>query len=188
MTLSWRTLAALTVAAAVLYGLQQTKPGYADITAPLAVKGKAGERLSGREFDVQVTGTRLANRLQVTAYGQSRILTTSGVWLIVDVKAEARDETVAITAASWRGPTGLEFLASERLSTFPTLIRGQRLEPGIEKTGQIIFEMPPEQLAGGVLLMSRSLFTPLDSEIVVDVGALPSPVEEISLDARRNGG
>lgn len=186
--MSLRTIVALTAAAAVLYGLQQTRPGYADITRPLAVTGVAGERLSGREFTVQVTNARLAKRLQVTAYGQSRILTTSGVWLIVNLKAEARNKTVAITAASWRGPTGIQFDASQRLSTFPSLISGQRLEPGIEKSGQVFLEIPPDQLDGGVLLIARGPFIPLDSEITVDLGSLPASVEEISLDARRNGG
>lgn len=170
--------AAVAVALFVLAAMQQTAPGYADITRPIAVGGNPGELLSGRQFDIRVDSIRLGRRLAYEAYGRQQVLTTDGVWVLLDVTAAATRESVSITAASWRGPNGASYLASERLSTFPQLLKQYRLEPGLGRRGVIVFELPESQLANGVVSISRAAFGPLDSELLVEINGVESiPVE-----------
>jgi hypothetical protein len=156
--------AALVLAVLALAVMQRTAPGYADITRPITVSGKLGERLSGRQFDIRVESVRLGRNLVYEAYGRRQTLTTNGVWALLEVSAEATTESVSIIAASWQAPNGARYAASKRPSTYPGMLSLRRLEPGLPKRGFILFELPRDQLAGGTVLIARTEFAPLDTE------------------------
>lgn len=181
-----KTAGLLAMAVLALYGMQRTSPGYADITRPIAVRGKLGENVQARTFALQTTGVRLARRLRYEAYGQEHVLTTSGVWAVVGVRAEALAESLSIMSAGWRAQNGARYEASQRLSTFSRLISQQRLEPGLPRDGLIVFEVPESQLAGATILVSQASFLPLDSELEIDPGGLGASqvTEEIRLEPR----
>ena len=156
--------------AVALYALQRSMPTYADITRPIAARGSIGEIIAVRGFDLTVENLRVGRRLAYEAYGRTHILTTSGVWVAVQVTAEASAESVTISAATWRGENGVLFAASDRLGTYPRLLATMRLEPGLPRRAMLVFEIPENQLSGATLTVSRTPFTPLDSEVEI---ALP---------------
>lgn len=184
-----RSVAAVAAALAVLAVMQRTAPGYADITRPIAVSGAFGERLAGRQFAIRTERLRFGRSLVYEAYGRRQALTTSGVWALLDVSAEAVGDTVAITAANWQTPNGASYAASQRVSSFPAALASLTLQPGLERRGVLVFELPRDQTGGGVVRITRTAFAPLDSEIEIDMsGAGTIPVEdEIALSAGGDG-
>jgi hypothetical protein len=169
------TVLGLGLAILALYGLQKTRPGYGEITSPIAVSGKAGEKLSARNFELKVTNIHFARQIKLTAFGRDRFYSTSGIWALVEAEAAARNETVALTSAAWRGPNGVRYVASERLSSAPDL-KSQRLEPGLPARALMIFEFPESEMQGGEILVAIAPFLPLDSEMHIAAGPATPPV------------
>jgi hypothetical protein len=170
------TVFGLIFAVALLYGVQKTMPTYGNITSPIAVSGKAGEKLSARNFDVTVKSIRLAREIKLNRFGRDRLYSTSGVWALVEVEAAARDETVTLTSAAWLGHDGARYNASERLSGAPGALAEQRLEPGLPQRALLIFEFPESEIRDGTILVARTPFQPLDSELNI---AADLPVKPI---------
>ena len=103
-----RKLAALFgvfVAIFALYVLQKSLPTYGDITSPIAVFGKTGERVTARNFELTVTQLRFVRNIKLTAFGNERSYGTSGIWAIVEAEAAARNETVTVMSRPGSAPT-----------------------------------------------------------------------------------
>lgn len=168
---------ALGLAILVLYGLQKTMPTYGDITSPVALSGRTGEKLSARDFELTVKTIRLARQVKLRSFGKDRIYDTSGVWALVEVDAAARNETVTLTSAAWLAPNGARYKASERFSaSAPGLLASQRLEPGLPARALVVFEFPESQVHGGRILVARTPFQPLDSELRITADLPADPV------------
>ncbi len=148
-----------------LYVLQKSLPTYGDITSPIAISGRVGEKLTARNFELTVTQLRFARTVKLTAFGSERSYGTSGIWALVEAEAAARDETVALTSAAWLSADGLRYLASERIGNAPGLLGRQRLEPGLPQRVLMIFEFPEREMSKSTLLVARSPFQPLDNEL-----------------------
>ncbi|MHA6643506.1 hypothetical protein [Mesorhizobium sp. A623] len=161
--------AAVIIAAALLYAIQRTTPLYSEITSPVPVAGRQGERVDTAAFAVGITNTHLARKLTVTDFGRTRTYTTSGVWVVVEGAAEAKHESLALTSAEWLGPGGLLYQVSQRLPTIPGSLGTEQLEPGIPRPILMAFEVPETQLAGARLLVSRSAMTPLDEQASIEL-------------------
>ena len=84
--------------------------------------------------------------------------TTSGVWVLLEAAAEASRESLTLTSAEWRGPSGVRYTLSQRFSTMPGMLPAERLEPGLPKPVLMAFEVPESELAGGTLLVAPSAF------------------------------
>lgn len=169
MTGSFKRSAAIMVAALLLYALQRTTPLYSEITSPIPVAGRQGERVDAATFAIGITNTHLARTLIVTNFGSTRTYTTSGVWVIVEGAAEAKHESLALTSAEWLGANGLRYEQSQRLPTIPGSLGTEQLEPGIPRPILMAFEVPETQLAGGRLLVSRFAMAPLEEQVSIDL-------------------
>ena len=123
-------LGGVALAAAVLYGMQRTTPGYGEITSPRQVAGKLGHRLEARAFAIDITKVQLARTVATKGAARDSTFTTSGVWVLVEGIAEARTESLTLLSAEWLGPNGVRYAMSQRLSSLPGMLPGQRLEPG----------------------------------------------------------
>jgi hypothetical protein len=154
-------LGGVTLAAAVLYGLQRTTPGYGEITAPRPVAGKLGHRLEARAFAIDVAKVQLARTITTKSAARDGTFTTTGVWMLVEGTAEALTESLTLSSAEWLGPNGVRYAMSQRLSSLPGMLPGQRLEPGLPTPVLMAFEIPEGQVAGGTLLIARSAWAPL---------------------------
>lgn len=171
-----------------LYVLQKSLPTYGDITSPIAVSGRAGEKLAARNFELTVTQLRFARNIKLTAFGNERSYGTSGIWAIVEAEAAARNETVTLMSATWLGTDGLRYLASERISNAPALLGRQQLEPGLPQRVLMIFEFPESEMNKGTLLVARYPFQPLDNELHITMNSSTAPLihDQVSLERGRS--
>ncbi|QND51645.1 hypothetical protein HB779_06840 [Phyllobacterium sp. 628] len=154
---------AVIVSVALLYAMQQTKPHYEDLTGPIAVYGKMHDRVHTRQFDVTVQRVDFTPVLTFTQYGQNKTLTTSGLWAVVTAELAATTDTTTVLAATWRGPSGLQFRRSDRVG----MVASQQppvLGPGIPAQVRLVFEIPSDQVNGATLLLSKQSSPRLDSE------------------------
>lgn len=186
-----RKLAALLgvfLAIFALYVLQKSLPTYGDITSPVAVFGRTGEKVSARNFELMVTQLRFARNIKLTAFSNERNYGTSGVWAIIEAEAAARNETVTVMSAAWLGADGLRYRASERLSNAPALLGRQQLEPGLPQRVLMIFEFPESEMNKGTLLVARYPFQPLDNELRIAMESPSAPVihDQVTLERGRS--
>ena len=95
--------------------------------------------------------------------------TTSGVWVLVEGTAEALSESLTLLSAEWLGPNGVRYAMSQRLSSLPGMLPGQRLEPGLPTPVLMAFEIPESQVAGGTLIIARSAWAPLAEQARIEL-------------------
>ena len=137
-------IAAFCVTALACYGMQISKPHYADLTGPIPAYGSMDDTVETRLFDVHVDRVVFAQSLKVNEFGKEKVLTTGGLWAVVATGLAARDQSTMIGSATWQGPTGLRYRQSERISFAPGL-PPHMVDPGLPKKGRFIFEIPPER-------------------------------------------
>ncbi|WEX74201.1 hypothetical protein PYH37_001590 [Sinorhizobium numidicum] len=159
----------LIIAALALYGLQQSTPGYSEITSPVTIHGKAGTRVEGRDFAVGIANVHLARTVKTESFGRVRDYTTSGVWVLIEGAAVANRQSLTLTSAEWLGSSGIRYAISERFSTLPGYLITERLEPGLPKPVLLAFEVPQSELRGGTLLLARSDLMPLGEELRISI-------------------
>jgi hypothetical protein len=161
----------LIVAVGVLYGMQQTKPRFGELTAPIPVYGKMHDKVRTREFDVTLDQVVFARQLDFTQYGEKKTLTTSGLWVIVTAQLAATTSSTSVAAPTWLGPTGLKFTTSGRIDWAPGM-PPHLLAPGLPKKVRFIFETMPDQVNGATLVLSGKIEPALDSEARISIDDL----------------
>ena len=170
-------LGGVALAGVVLYAMQQSTPGYGEITSPRPVAGKLGHRLAARAFAVEIARVQLARTVSTRGASRDSTFTTSGVWVVVEGTAEALTESLALLSAEWLGPNGVRYAMSPRLSLLPGMLPGQRLEPGLPMPILMAFEIPEGQVAGGTLLVARSAWAPLAEQARIEMtGVKPADI------------
>ncbi|TWG94757.1 hypothetical protein L598_003400000190 [Mesorhizobium sp. J18] len=164
-------LAILGLAAAICYGMQTSKPHYADLTGPIPVRGGMGDDVKARLFQLRVDKVEFAKILAVSEFGKDRTLTTGGLWAIVTVELAATNSTTTISEATWQGPTGLGYRETERLAMVSGL-PPFTVEPGLPARGRFVFEVPPSEISGATLLVSNERAFALDSQARITLDGL----------------
>src|SRR4029078_1746650 len=94
-----KAVGGVALAAAVLYGMQRTTPGYGEITSPRQVVGKPGHRLETRTFAIDIAKVQLARTVTTRGASRDTTFTSSGVWLLVEGAAEALTESLTLLSA-----------------------------------------------------------------------------------------
>jgi len=166
--------AALLAAAALLYALQRTTPGYTEITGPIVQKASFGKVEIARSFRLRAEKVILADRLRWQSFGRSYERDTGGRWAVVVAAAEGTPETMTLTGVAWRSASGLRFEPSPRVPLFGALLNGNRLEPGLARRGLVIFEIGRDEAQGAVLQVSEARWPRLDTQL-----QLPGPQDAI---------
>ncbi|MGH6761163.1 MAG: hypothetical protein ACRECW_06175 [Phyllobacterium sp.] len=150
---------------AFLAALRGTTPSYAYLTGPIGISGAAHENVVGRTLAAEVGTVRLAKVLRAKLYGKDVERDTSGIWAVVNSKIEATSQTATMQFAVWLGPSGRQYAATRRLEGAPGFLLGATLQPGLPRNGIFIFELPPDEIENGVLLLSTSPLRTLDTEL-----------------------
>jgi len=163
-------LVLLLVAVAFCYGLQMSKPHYADLIGPIPVRGKVGDTVIGRSFEARAEKVEFARNLKADRFGETKVLTTGGVWAVVTVEFAARDASTVVSTASWRGPTGLTYDQTERLSFTNSGFLPVNVDPGLPRKARLVFEVRPEEIGNATVLISSKLLSALDSQAEISVG------------------
>ena len=184
----FRGFVAVAFGAAVLYGLQRTTPGYGEITSPIPVAGKPGQRVDATAFTIGIAKVHLVRAVTTKNVGRAGTFTTSGVWVLVEGAAEAKSESLTLMSAEWLGPNGIRYALSQRFSTVSGMLPAQRLEPGLPKPVLMAFEIPESQVSGGTLLVARSAWTPLEEQARIEMtGIKPDDIRPAAVLARGQG-
>lgn len=181
-----RSALPLVLAAAVLYGMQHSRPFYSDITSPVAISGEMKERVAASSFALTLDTVRVARELQIETFGKSKPYSTSGVWVIVVGKAEALRETLALTAAEWLGTEGLHYDLTDRIPATIEMLPGNSFQPGIPRRALIVFEMPEDAVEAGTVVVAPSKLSPLGDEIRISTANAGDVAIEPSITIRRN--
>jgi hypothetical protein len=144
---------ALVVLTLVLGGLVMlVKPDTETSQRPFVVSGQVGRAVGVRTFDATVL--EVTGATQVTQ--RSQVHTTSGVWVVVKLRAVARSKPVAIGYAALRDGHDRTYVRSDRVNQ--PLIGGRELQPGIPVVGQVVFEVPRDAATHLTVLLAPSSF------------------------------
>ncbi len=166
-----RAALALLFAAAVLYGLQQTRPRYSQITSPIVTAGGMNERVQTGSFALSLDSVRVARALDVETFGKTKAYTSAGVWVVVEGTAEARHETLSLISADWISKAGVRYALTDRIPATIEMLPGDVNQPGLPRRALLVFEMPQEAVAGGSVAVARSKLSPLDDEVHIAADA-----------------
>ncbi|TPM28252.1 hypothetical protein [Mesorhizobium sp. B2-3-4] len=164
-------LAILCATVALSYGMQVTKPHYAELTAPVPIDGAMHDTVRARSFDVRLDKVIFARRLKTDQFGQEKLLTTSGLWAVVTTNLTAVGTSTTVADGTWQGPTGLRYHQTERLG-YRQDMPPHGVDPGLDKRGLFVFEVPPDQIRGARLLISARQFGPLDAQARISLDGL----------------
>ena len=166
-------LAILCATVALSYGTQVSKPHYADLTAPIPVDGAMHDTVHARSFDVRLDKVIFARALKASQFGQQKLLTTSGLWAVVTTNLTATAASTTVADGTWQGPTGLRYNQTERLG-YRQDMPPHGVDPGLERRGLFVFEVPPDQIRGARLLISARQFGPLDAQARISLDGVPT--------------
>ena len=173
----WAAAIGLVVVASVAVA---TAPQSGRLADPFVRTGMQGEVVHARTLDVEVTGVRAAEQLNLV-YNESR-LSTDGVWIIVDMIVTANVDVAPLGLTELRingvayGTQGLPYPDL----TFTSY------GPGVPVKGSLVFEVPASALEEGGLdaarvYFQRSISAQLDdvAEVIVDLTDLQVARTEI---------
>lgn len=172
-----RAVLAVTIAAALLYGMQRTTPYFSDITSPVSVRGVQGKRVEADSFAAAIARVRLAREIVIPGFPEDRTLTSSsGIWVVVEGAAEALQQSLALASATWLSRDGIRYAMSSRTGALGGEPGTEQLQPGIPRPLLMVFEVPERQLAGATVIISPIRTTALVQEVHVALTEVPEPV------------
>jgi hypothetical protein len=153
--------------------LMAVKPDTETSQRPFVRHGQTGRAIDVRTFDATVLGvTGAAHIVQ-----RDEVHDTNGVWIVVKIRAVARDKPVAIGYAALRDARNRTYVRTDRI--LQPLIGGRLLQPGIPVEGQVIFEVPRDAATHlTVLLAPAAIFLDMDA-----LAEVPLPVDKAKVDA-----
>lgn len=162
------------VAAAVLLGgaiAAATAPGSPGILAPFAVDGVPGEPVTSRQLVVEVLEVRAAEQVLPEYGGDPAMITTSGVWVVVDCIVTPRLGPEQLNHVELE--IGERVFRTEDVLPFPNLST-LPYGAGIPVQGSLVFQIPRSALTDARASAARIVFHPridtrLDSVSVVVV-------------------
>lgn len=143
-----RAVTALALLAA-LAAVKQGDPQKYQLTRDIAAVGSIGQRVQTADFVAKVV--RVAAAHEVAGQG-SKPEPTGGIWLIVSVIAQAARDPVALNSTQLLTPNGDQFNVGDVPGAGDTIDRTQ-LQPDVPSEGVMVFQLPPDQLAGAQLLL-----------------------------------
>ncbi|MER8410366.1 hypothetical protein [Mesorhizobium sp. M1342] len=166
----------LATTVALSYGMQVSKPHYAELTAPIPVDGAVHDTVRARSFAVRLDRVVFARTLKSDQFGQEKLLTTSGLWAVVTTSLTATSTSTTVADGTWQGPTGLRYHQSERLG-YRQDMPPHAIDPGLERSGLFVFEVPADQIRGASLLIAARQFGPLDAQARLSLDAVPTDAD-----------
>ncbi|MDT1061372.1 hypothetical protein RM190_05825 [Paracoccus sp. CPCC 101403] len=156
----------LVVAAVLLGAMMLSNPDYNSAIRPFVAEAEPGEMGRTRLIAGRFDGWRTADRVQFSQYGRKLTRGTGGVFLIADLTLSGTT-TSTMVAATWIGASKRQYRATSRVSGPPRLIDQLWLQPGIRNKTFAVFELPPDEIAGGALLLTLPLNPPMEGTLQI---------------------
>lgn len=159
-----RGILVLLAGGAILAAMQASTPYYDDVFRPFPVAANSGETAVGRLFDAQFTDWQQAIRIRIPGNAAPVTRTTEGVFLIVGMRISGVRQTVPIEAV-WLGSSGRRYAASLRFPDSGLALETLRVNPHLVTAARAVFELPPDEVPGGWLVLGAKGMTVLDSAL-----------------------
>lgn len=166
------TAAIVLIGTAFLVAMHATNPGYNEALRPFVTDVPSDQSGETRQFGGQIVGWRTAERIGFSRFGRDRLLDTQGVFLLVDLRLHATIQSTSLRAV-WRGASGREYAATSRVEDLPGTVASVVLQPGLTLSALAIFELPPDEIAGGALILTPPLDPPLDGTLRLQPPSAP---------------
>jgi hypothetical protein len=180
-----RAILFILFAAAILYGLQQTRPLYSQITSPIIASGHMHERVDASTFALSIDTVRVARNLAVETFGKTKPFTTSGVWIVAEGNAGTKFETEGLTSGEWLSRSGIRYALTDRLPPTIEMMPGKAFQPGLPRRILLVFEVPEDSVTGGTVVVTPTKLYPLNDEIRIVTDASEKKIEA-AIVIRRN--
>ena len=152
---------------AILAGLQMTNPNYNRAIKPFVTQVPQGELGTTRSFSARFDAWRTTDQIEYLRYDKPQRRTTDGVFLIADLVLRGTSKSAALDAY-WLGASGRRYVATKRIDTVPLLLRTAFTQPELDTKTFAIFELPPDEIAGGKLVLNVMMDMPLDGTLALD--------------------
>lgn len=153
-------VAIVMIGAGLMAGMMLTNPDHDRGTRPFIRVVSAGEtgqtRMIGGRFDSWRTA-------DVIDAGGVR-LDTQGVFLIAEMILHGTRTSTGIDAY-WIGNSGRRYAATRRIRDLPRQSQHVFLQPGLTTRTMAIFEVPPDEITGGAILLTMPYDPMLDGTL-----------------------
>lgn len=172
----------LTMAVLVaIVGLYRLTPTQKDIQQPVAVKGVVGKPVGTPRFELTVEGVRIGKKLRLPRTKPDRDTLTD--FVVVDARVTATREPIHLRKVEIRAADGTTYLGANRSGLDRVDLTGYEFAPDIPVRGSFVVEMPAEQLAGAVLLVTeRKIFTEMEPQATIPLGVEADRVDALRED------
>lgn len=151
-------------------------------TGPFVTGSAVGERVDVSPVSVVVHGARAGTVL--TDFSADDGLTTDGVWVAVDLTAEALTEPSRVSEFALRDARGRSYRQTNRIAND---MSGRAFEPGISERGEVVFELPWDALGALVLVVSPNSPGSVMPRAVGEVALTVGDVGEEPVEPRSRG-
>ncbi|WP_353194878.1 hypothetical protein [Pusillimonas noertemannii] len=156
----------IVLGACALGAMMATTPDFNSVFRPLRTTAPNGAAAHGRLLAVRFADWQTAQQLSFERYGATVMRDTQGVFLVVEFDISDVRESVRL-AAAWQGRSGRRYDQTKRVDDAPSTVDTRQFHPGLEDRGRAVFELPPDEIEGGTLLLARKGPNILDSELAL---------------------
>ena len=157
-------LLALLAGALLLAGMLSTNPDYNRAVQPFVAEVPPGARGETRLIEASFTGWRTADQIRFPRFGSEITRTTSGIFLIVELELSGTSRSTQANAV-WIGTSERRYSASKRVTGMTRHLDETWLQPGLAVSGLAVFELPPDEIEGGSLLLTLPSDPPLEGTL-----------------------
>ncbi len=160
------SIAVVLISAALLAGMMVSNPDHNSTFRPFITRVEADQVGQTRLFTAQFDAWHTAEQIVFRDFGSEKQRDSQGVFLIVDLKLSGTT-TSALLGAAWVGASGRHYATTARVTGVPRQIEDLWVQPGLQSKAIAIFELPPDEVQGGALLLSPRLDAPLEGTLLL---------------------
>lgn len=157
-------LLVLVVGIALLGAMMATMPDYNRVFQPFRITASEGEIAGGRLFSARFLDWETAGKITFENYGRNVERDTQGIFLIAHFEISEVQRSIGV-AAVWEGRSGRHYMETGRAEGAPGALDDRQFQPGLVSRPHAVFELPPDEIAGGRLLLSQKWLNVMDSEL-----------------------
>lgn len=140
---------------------------------PIVTSGRVGEPVDTGGFTITVEKVQVTRRLtQDGLTPRPPLVTEDGIWVVLTATIIGDWAASSYSRTRLVARDGTSYLASARVPSYLQLTNDMGAEPGIPRRGMVVFEIPPDRLAGAIVRVGRGDAGGgrLGPEAVVDLG------------------
>lgn len=175
-------LFALIASAVLLAAMMVTTPDFNSSFRAIPTYVESGGEGQTRLVKGRFLDWQIADRIVLQGRSEQTMFDTQGKFLIADLEVGGVQASTVMDA-TWIGASGRQYFADTRIPAYQGGLKGLWLQPGLTDKARVIFELPPDEIAGGRLKLGWSVEIPLEGILILDPPAHP-PAEVAEVEVR----